>query len=127
MIKTPSENCDDGNLSAGDGCSASCGVESSFQCEDKPYSNIFLTSKCTAVPTSAPEDEEKDDGDLLLFGIFPVSLISVCAMMTKGLTGAILANNLSQLKTGQAIWAVYDFALISKALLLISSKNEIIN
>ena len=45
-------------------------------------------------------------------------------MITPIVSVLILVNSLSQLKTGSAIWAVYDFTIIGNALLLISGKNE---
>ncbi len=52
------ETCDDGNAQSGDGCSASCQVESGFACEDAP-------SVCTAVCGDGllAGDETCDDGD----------------------------------------------------------------
>ena len=32
----PSEECDDGNMADGDGCSASCEIEGSYECEGEP-------------------------------------------------------------------------------------------
>lgn len=35
-VVTGTEECDDGNSSAGDGCSSTCVVESGWQCIDEP-------------------------------------------------------------------------------------------
>lgn len=46
IITAPPESCDDGNIAPGDGCSASCGVESGWSCQGTPSSclNIQVTS-----------------------------------------------------------------------------------
>lgn len=42
VVEVPAEHCDDSNTEAGDGCSATCGVEPGYQCVGQP-------STCTTV------------------------------------------------------------------------------
>jgi cysteine-rich repeat protein len=60
-IISGAETCDDGNIGSGDGCSASCNVESGFSCNGSP-------SMCTAINTCGngiiSGAETCDDGNI---------------------------------------------------------------
>lgn len=49
-VVEPTEGCDDGNTSAGDGCDATCAVETCFRCRDEP-------SICSSLPGGDPACE----------------------------------------------------------------------
>jgi cysteine-rich repeat protein len=55
VVASP-EECDDGNDTAGDGCSATCQVESGFTCEGTP-------SVCSTLPSCTDTDGGKNYGE----------------------------------------------------------------
>ncbi|HJW75580.1 MAG TPA: DUF4215 domain-containing protein, partial [Thermoleophilia bacterium] len=64
-----SEECDDGNLVGGDGCSAQCEVEPGFSCTSIVIEGGLVFSICSANPAGCgdavrDESEQCDDGDL---------------------------------------------------------------
>ena len=65
----PHEACDDGNVTASDGCTANCAVEPGYTCPKDPLTSVG--GKCTAVPKSVcpnaivENDEACDDGNAI--------------------------------------------------------------
>src|SRR6185369_8164394 len=62
-IVAPSEPCDDGNATSGDGCSATCTIETGFQCTGAPSA---CTSRCGDGMVASNElcdDGGQADGD----------------------------------------------------------------
>jgi cysteine-rich repeat protein len=55
----PTEACDDGNVAAGDGCSATCAVEAGFSCSGSPSSCLTIACGNGVVQTG----ETCDDGN----------------------------------------------------------------
>ena len=55
--------CDDGNLDSGDGCSPTCRIESGYICSG---GNITSRDTCTAIPTQLYNLTVTDLNDLLL-------------------------------------------------------------
>jgi len=63
-VLNPTEGCDDGNLTAGDGCSPWCEVETDFVCVGSP-------STCTG-PSADPDGDGLDNATELALGTDPL-------------------------------------------------------
>jgi cysteine-rich repeat protein len=57
----PGEDCDDGDLTGGDGCGATCGVEAGWTCTGEPSACTMMAGSCGDGAISA--GEACDDGD----------------------------------------------------------------
>ena len=62
-IVAPSEACDDGNATGGDGCSATCTVETGFQCTGDPSVCMSTCGDGVVASDEACDDGNQVDGD----------------------------------------------------------------
>ncbi|MDI3290033.1 DVUA0089 family protein [Polyangium sp. 15x6] len=62
-ILAGSEVCDDGNLTSGDGCSASCVIEQGYQCAGSPSVCALSCGDGTINGTDVCDDGNKNSGD----------------------------------------------------------------
>lgn len=65
FLRKPGEGCDDGNLIAGDGCSALCQVEEGMACFERPYPSGDACVSTCGDGVLAPSVEQCDDGNLI--------------------------------------------------------------
>jgi len=73
------EECDDGNLLSGDGCSSGCNVETIFECSKNKYEFSTCVPACGDGIKKSSKGEGCDDGNNINFD----GCSSTCTLETK--------------------------------------------